>query len=176
MEKSTYKNSIKSKEQIKKAVITLFKKKQSLSDITVSDVVKEADINRGTFYNHYSNIMQVIDEIQDELIADLTECFKLSAPIKDIKGFVHNLTKFLKKYEDTCQAIVKDLPRTVLDNFKTRFLEKLSTFQKNIDEFTALFIVNGLAGMYFNYFEGRINLSLEEVEKKSVALVETLLN
>ena len=64
--KATYRNSIRSKELIRKAIITLLDQEKSISEISVSDIVKVANINRGTFYNHYNNVIEVIDEIENE--------------------------------------------------------------------------------------------------------------
>ncbi len=58
--KATYRNSVKSKKLIRSALITLLEKKQEITNITVSDIVKTANINRGTFYNHYNNLIKVI--------------------------------------------------------------------------------------------------------------------
>lgn len=58
--KATYRNSVRSKELIRSALITLLEKKQDITNITVSDIVKTANINRGTFYNHYNNLIKVI--------------------------------------------------------------------------------------------------------------------
>ena len=60
--KKEYRNKIRSKQLIRNAVIELLDKKGNLSSITVSDVVEKANINRGTFYNHYNNVMEVIEE------------------------------------------------------------------------------------------------------------------
>lgn len=36
--------------------------------ITVKDIAQEADINRKTFYSHYSGVHQVFEQIDDEII------------------------------------------------------------------------------------------------------------
>ena len=64
--KKEYRNKIRSKQLIRNAVIELLDKKGNLSSITVSDVVEKANINRGTFYNHYNNVMEVIEESKNE--------------------------------------------------------------------------------------------------------------
>jgi AcrR family transcriptional regulator len=39
------------------------------SDITVSQVCARADVARGTFYLHYSGLGELLDEIEDDLVA-----------------------------------------------------------------------------------------------------------
>ncbi|MCD7821539.1 MAG: TetR/AcrR family transcriptional regulator [Clostridiales bacterium] len=43
-------------------------KEKPLNKITVSELAATADVNRKTFYNHYSNIQEVRDELDQEYI------------------------------------------------------------------------------------------------------------
>ena len=52
---------------IKDAFLSL-KKDTDFNSITVSAICKEAEISRGTFYLHYQNTMDVLDEILDEIL------------------------------------------------------------------------------------------------------------
>lgn len=58
---------VKTKRAIRNSFAELLSEKD-LNSITVSDVADKADINRKTFYNYYSGLYQVIDEIENELI------------------------------------------------------------------------------------------------------------
>ena len=57
-----------SKTVIKYAFLKLFKKKEP-EDITVIDICKKAGVNRSTFYAHFSNIDQLIQEIIRDNVA-----------------------------------------------------------------------------------------------------------
>ncbi|MCD8146392.1 MAG: TetR/AcrR family transcriptional regulator [Clostridiales bacterium] len=52
----------KTRQAIQNALLSLMKEKP-LSKITVSELAATADVNRKTFYNHYSNIQEVRDEL-----------------------------------------------------------------------------------------------------------------
>ena len=41
---------------------------KDIDEITVSELAREADINRKTFYNYYSGVYQVIEEIEHDII------------------------------------------------------------------------------------------------------------
>lgn len=64
--KQPYRNSERSKQMIKDALISLLNKK-SLSEVTVADIVRTASINRGTFYNHYGNPIEILEEMKQEI-------------------------------------------------------------------------------------------------------------
>ncbi len=66
MEKKTDKRTLKTKRAIKNAFIDLLIRK-NVNDITITEISREADINRKTFYNNYSGIHEIISEIEEEL-------------------------------------------------------------------------------------------------------------
>ena len=57
----------RTKKSIRNAFAQLLAEKD-INLITVQDIADYADINRKTFYNYYSGIYQVIDEVENELI------------------------------------------------------------------------------------------------------------
>lgn len=61
-------SSEKTRKLIRNTFAELIKEKQELNKITVSELVKRADINRGTFYNHYDSIYDVAEELEAEII------------------------------------------------------------------------------------------------------------
>lgn len=52
---------------IKDALLGLLAEKD-YADITVADLCRAAELNRGTFYLHYRNIAQVLDELLDDAL------------------------------------------------------------------------------------------------------------
>ena len=57
----------KTKKAIADAFLTKTKKKP-IEKITVTDIVKEAQINKSTFYAHYHDIYDLMDELRNEAI------------------------------------------------------------------------------------------------------------
>ena len=50
-------SSEKTKKLIRSTFAQLIKENDGLDKVTVSELVRRADINRGTFYNHYDSIL-----------------------------------------------------------------------------------------------------------------------
>lgn len=46
-------------------------KKKSLPQIKITELCKEATINRGTFYFHYQSVDDVLQELFEEIMRDL---------------------------------------------------------------------------------------------------------
>ena len=69
MSKAEYRSAVRSRLLIRDALADLLTTKP-LDKITITDVVKHAGINRGTFYAHYSDIPDVIHhQIQDTFLS-----------------------------------------------------------------------------------------------------------
>ena len=58
---------VRTKKAIRNAFARLISRR-SLGEITVKELSEEADINRKTFYNYYSDIFQVMDEVENEVV------------------------------------------------------------------------------------------------------------
>ncbi len=74
MGKAEYRNSARSRRLICDALLELLDEKP-LKKITVTDIAKRADVNRGTFYLHYDHVNDVVNELQDALIAQMDQYF-----------------------------------------------------------------------------------------------------
>jgi AcrR family transcriptional regulator len=118
---------LKSKRAMKEALLSLMKE-NDLKDITISDIAREADLNRGTFYKHYQLTEDVWNEIINEVIFDLTESFR--EPYKNIEVLaVNELTtsvikifEHVAKYKDFYTLIVHS---ETLVGFQHRFCQIL---------------------------------------------------
>lgn len=69
---ATDRRVIRTKKAIKSAFARLLTEKD-INDITISDIAAVADINRKTFYNYYSGVHEVIDEIENDIISHVDE-------------------------------------------------------------------------------------------------------
>ena len=97
MAKAEYRSSIRSKNLIKKSLAKLIHEKD-FSKITVSDIIRDADISRGTFYAHYSDISSVIEQIESEelkKLMDFVEKFKTENIFENIHLFLREICEYL---------------------------------------------------------------------------------
>lgn len=66
-EKKTDRRALYTRMVIKDALLSLLAEKE-YADITITDLCREAEINRGTFYLHYDNLREVMDELFDNAL------------------------------------------------------------------------------------------------------------
>lgn len=50
--------------------------KKSIKEISVKELVDEVDINRSTFYLHYTDIYQMLQKIEEDAMQNITEVMK----------------------------------------------------------------------------------------------------
>lgn len=162
-------------------------KVESTNNISVSMLCKKADINRTTFYNHYKDIWEIIEVIEKEIIA------KINNILDDF-----NFYDFMKNPYDTLSkfnAIIEKKPnyykklfelsesRFFIDKLKDIFRNKIledkgftTTFNKpgNAQGIISFF-VGGLANVYSDWFDNKINCTLDELIKQmSESLIKYL--
>lgn len=65
----------KTKMQLRQGLARLMQKK-SIKEITVKELVDEVDINRSTFYLHYTDIYQMLEKIEEEAMVDIREAME----------------------------------------------------------------------------------------------------
>lgn len=107
---------------IKDTVLSLLQKKP-ISKITVSEVCQIADINRGTFYLHYKDSLDVLEQLQDEY------CDRVIALLEEHKDLneldiILKLHQFNNENADDYLIFIRtDLP--------THSFKKLTDYGKN---------------------------------------------
>ena len=60
----------KTRKQLKDCLISLLKTKR-IQDITVRELTEMADLNRGTFYLHYKDVFDLLEQTETELLGKL---------------------------------------------------------------------------------------------------------
>lgn len=71
-ERKTDRRILRTKAAVQGALLHLLAQKP-LSEITVTELSRAADVNRKTFYNYYSDVSMVLDEIENQIVAEFTE-------------------------------------------------------------------------------------------------------
>ncbi len=183
-----YKNAIRSRKRIQEAVFALIKENRGLKSVTISAVVKKAGVNRGTFYNHYKDIEDVIEDVENSLVRSFDETL-YESDIKTIDElsvfFFTSLTEFLKKNEEGFKYIVAYIPINIFDDFHNKLLKSYRTYimkkldytpreENNMIILTSEIISNGVAATYLSYFKGELNATLDDISNNAISLVKKI--
>lgn len=93
--------------QLQTALLTLLERKP-LHQITVAELCRICQINRATFYDHFSNIFALADAIEDDIISHLKElmAYVENEPLEssEISGLFF---QFLKEFRDPLRLLLE---------------------------------------------------------------------
>lgn len=60
--------------------LTVLMKEKSVKDISVKELTSLADVNRGTFYLHYKDVFDLLEQSEDDLLQELHETVNAFPP------------------------------------------------------------------------------------------------
>ena len=171
--KAEYKNAKLSKKKICSAYLNLLVNKGK--SFTVTDIVKLTNINRGTFYLHYSSIKDVEQAIEEDLannFKSLERDFRQVEIDKSPEIIVKKLNEILSKDLDYYKLLIKAKDSTYLiDKIKNYLFKSISNnfmimrYVMNYENFKIIvqYIVSGVLDTYIDWFKANINCTLEEL-------------
>ena len=158
---------MKTREKICLALFKMIQNK-SIYDVTITDIVNEANISRGSFYNHFKDIKSVVLFIEDSFVNDLRQCVHLTGDVeKDVIDTIDEITAAFKKLRSSIRSIYLYLPASIQFDIREKLVDLVlsSEDMKNSfgdNELNLRFLVNGVAGLYSEFFNKRINNSTLE--------------
>lgn len=182
VKKAEYRSAARSRRLIRDAYVNLMQEKP-IDKISISDIVREADLNRGTFYAHYSNPMDVLMEIANEILGDV-EGFFADFNFTD---FLQNPTPLLLRVEKLLADNLDFYRRINLntasigftDRIKKILIEYISS-NKSVPEnlrenphFTVALelFAGGLISVYLGFVLGTIRASAREITETISILI-----
>ena len=184
----------RTKLKIKTAFVSLLKNNNKYDDITVSDIAKEAKINRVTFYTHYIDkaclVQDIIDDSRKKYMITALEKASTVNSGNDIINFSIGLTSSLLdislKYKDLL-IILQDkengaISRLLEEQINTYILLILNKINdivpfKYPPSHVASFVVPGFITLIFNYVvNDSQTISKEEFKKNLEEITTNLIN
>ena len=95
------------KRKLRSGLITLLSEKP-LNEISVKELTDSVDVNRGTFYFHYSDIYDMLSKIEDEVFERFDSI--LNDPDPDMRGsaneYLTAIFSFLGENHDLCEILL----------------------------------------------------------------------
>ncbi|AAK76792.1 AcrR family transcriptional regulator [Clostridium acetobutylicum] len=156
---------------IKQSLITLLKNKP-INKVTVTEICNLADINRSTFYTHYSNPYDLLDSIEEELFEEVKSSLRDSEGETKIENTVNEIFKAIAKNKELFKIFFSShrdygflikffgaVYNNSIDNFK-------SAFKSNNDaqlEYLYNYILTGNASISYKWIKNGLKESPEEM-------------
>ena len=79
-----------------------------ISRITVKELCEMSEMNRATFYHHYHDTYDLLEQIEKELAEEILVPMGSGLHTKDVAGMVTEILYAIEKNEDLCRVIFSD--------------------------------------------------------------------
>lgn len=128
----------RTKRMLRQALVELIQEKE-FQKITVTDVVKHADINRGTFYVYYRDVYDLLEKVENEMIEEfrLIHVESLPSPknkyshqlVPDLHPLLEQAVGFLEKNRMMVCALLRT---STSDGFKDKMMRVIENFRLSV--------------------------------------------
>lgn len=184
------KRVVKTKRAITTAFMELAREKD-LNKISVSDIAERAVINRSTFYLHYADATDVLNEIERDISEAICECFS-QFDNDNIPNSIYNvLIKLIKKLDETpafknfmlysssSAYITSNVKKTLTAKAMQATSEHSAKAGEERVELAINFIVSGIMDTYIRWADsGRSSYAAEDfcglITRLTEAVVEVI--
>lgn len=183
MAKAEYRSSLRSKKLITDALVALLDEK-SLDKITVTDIVKKSDINRGTFYAHYSSVADVVTSIFENaydiikssitIFYDNSE-FNMGIMLKELQIVMERDFDFYQKIfsSDINMKIYEEISKVLISYVYEHEVEISNVSHEDFIFYTS-FYSGGIIKLYRDWFIGELPMSFDELTDRATVLLQEL--
>ncbi|WP_280770049.1 TetR/AcrR family transcriptional regulator [Salipaludibacillus daqingensis] len=157
---------------LKNSLMTLLKEKSILA-VTVKEICALADINRSTFYSHFQDQFDLLNQIEEEIIHDMNET--LSAynfnQGEETLQMTEKIVEYVAENSDVCITLFSEHGDS---NFKKRVMMVASEhtiknglsmypIDSEITEYVSMFAISGSIHVVENWLKNGMDKSPKEI-------------
>ena len=148
----------RTKKLLKQGLSELMREKD-FKDISIKDITDRMDLNRGTFYLHYTDIYDLLEKIEmDELndFQSMIDDYIPKASPKSLMPILEPLADYIVDNNDICKILFENqasqdftlkFKKLIIHNGNTIIKERLKEIDPELVEYYFDFITYGIIGM-----------------------------
>lgn len=109
-----------------------------INKITVTEICRKADINRNTFYMHYSSQFDLLSSIEDSFLEEITSKVECSLNNGIFESSVFEICEYVAENADLCTILIsdhgsKDYVKRIIYTFHDKSIDKWKKEASHID-------------------------------------------
>ncbi len=140
-----------------------------IEHITVKEICEHAELNRSTFYLHYTDQYDLLTAVENIVISDTMECFASVSPDASTKQFI---VTFLSHVQANQVLFQTTLCQPNRESFRKRFIsESLVYLREGIgltlgsekEQYTLTFLLRGSLAIIQQWIESSFNMSIDSL-------------
>lgn len=162
---------------LRQSLLALLKDKP-INKITVKQLCEMSDINRGTFYSHYYDVYDLLEQIEGELYQTINKAVASSLSKMGHKGFMKGILQVIADNSDLCKVLFseygnRDFIMKIINIAKDSSIKSWGSIMgapEHSLEYIYTFMANGIVGVLQTWVQGGFTQSVDEISQ----LIETL--
>lgn len=160
-----------SKTFLKEALISLLQQKR-IARITVKELCDLADVNRSTFYAHYTDIYSLLNEMENDIMTELTRALQAYVEnTEDPMMMTEKLIEFIGSKHEECEVLLSAHSglsfEKKIKNVARQFLlsdwEKVAITDERLFDYVSAFIISGSIEIVKTWLDNGRNTSPKEI-------------
>lgn len=175
------KRVIRTKKAIKAALFKILETKD-LSSVTITELTQKANVNRRTFYTHYRNITDILNDIEEDLVVALTKLLQ-RFDANDYKASTYDLFMGLNdlitvEFDFYFHIVRVDMRGPLMSRFKNvikcttdRVLAQVCSSVNTDVEIISSFIVGGFFNTYLDWHNREDKVPIEHAAELASCMV-----
>ena len=162
----------RTKKALRDALLSLLEKKP-ITEISVTELTTLADVNRATFYFYYTDLLDMLQQIQNEAYQSFKEVISESTPsITTIEGFTdyaESLLTYCKEHEALVKFIIKnDTNNQLYKQIQTLMLNNIPNSKEVFDvnnpaRYSTNYILNAMVGIMIDWMDEGMKIPPREL-------------
>ena len=163
----------RSRKLLKESLLEQMRQK-SFSEISVRDITDGADMNRCTFYLHYTGTAQLLESLETDLMAELQTLLDAHLGETLVKGTVYPLLEpvldFAVEHRETCETLLaksdsfmKALQQLIRRNGAPLVESWFHPREEALTDYLLSFLTWGFIGLLREWFTQGMALPREEL-------------
>lgn len=164
----------RTKKALRDALLTLLNEK-SINEITVTELTSLADVNRATFYFYYTDLIDMLQQIQNEAYEAFTAVVKkASVEVSTIDGFTEyseRLLTFCQENEELVRFIINnDVNSRLYSYIKHLLLVNIPNTKEvfsddNPAKYLSNFVITAMIGICIDWLDDGMKVSPHDLAK-----------
>ncbi len=171
---------------LKESFINLLEKK-NISQISIKEICEDADINRATFYSHYSDQYDLLRKIEDELLDNVKSHLSEFDQLIDSQyavAITEKIFEYIRENAKLCKLLLsergdfnfqKRIMMLVYDKIITEITEN-SKISKEDAEYVYSFTITGCVGLVQKWLDDDLRASSRYMAEMVIKLTYELIN
>lgn len=157
---------------LKEALLTILTR-EPLAKVTITEICKEANVNRGTFYLHFESPNDLFEAIEKDISNQVRPLLKVR-PKDDLYEWGRRLVSVVEDNQIAMKIIlgakredrvIQQIFDEAHELFLKNFAEQFDVTNRTIQEYYFTFFVNGSVGIFEKWLERKDKITADEIAR-----------